>query len=54
MGFSQCACAEQHQMLINVWISQILTNKFVGFGDTILAENVVSLLSERSVKICQQ
>lgn len=52
MGFSQCAFAEQHQMPINVWIPQILISKFVRFGDTILTENVVSLLSERSVKIC--
>lgn len=48
MGFSQCAFAEQRQMPINVWITQILTSKFVRFGDTILIKNVVFLLSERS------
>ena len=53
-GFSQCAFAEQRQMPINVWIQQIPINKFVRFGDTIPAENVVFLLSERSVKICRQ
>lgn len=35
-------------MPINVWIPQILKSKFVGFGDTILVKNVVSLLSEGS------
>ena len=35
LEYSQCVCAEQPQKQTNVWIPQILRNKFVGYGDTI-------------------
>lgn len=45
--FTMCLCRVA-QMPINVWITQIPTNNFVRYGDTILRKNMVSLLVERS------
>ncbi len=46
--YLQCACAELLRTPMNVWITQIVTNKFVRYGDTIFKKNMVSLLSEGS------
>ena len=45
--FAMCVCAEQPQKPTNVWISQIQTNTFIGFGDSNSERIVVSLLVKR-------